>query len=106
MEGENARDFFAALGFEETDIEDGLTALFFETDPQGGYALVTDEEGAVPENLKRGVIFACYTPEGAFEWSAGFKNAYVFRDIWAAAETAEGKLDAIRKYRESRDILK
>lgn len=106
MEGENARDFFAALGFEETDIEDGLTALFFETDPQGGYALVTDEEGAVPETLKRGVIFASYTPEGAFEWSASFKNAYVFSEVWAGPATAAEKVDAIRKYRESKDILK
>lgn len=97
---ENARDFFGALGFEETEIEDGLTALCFETDAAGSYALVTDEEGAVPESLKRGVIFACYTPEGAFEWSAGFKNAYVFRDVWAGPATAAEKVDAVSRRRE------
>jgi len=103
---ENALDFFETLGFEETDIEDGLTALFFETDPQGSYALLTNEEGAIPENLKQAVIFACYTPEGAFQWSASFKNAYVFKDIWSGAETPEQKLDAIAKRRESIDYYK
>ncbi len=100
MEDGNARDFFAALGFEETEIEDGLTALCCETDEDGGYALVTDDEGAVPENLKRAVVFACYTPEGAFAWSAGFKHAYVFRDVWAKPATVAEKVAALRKRRE------
>ncbi len=100
MEDGNARDFFAALGFEEIEIEDGLTALCCETDEAGGYALVTDDGGAVPENLKQAVVFACYTPEGAFMWSAGFKHADVFRDVWAKPATVAEKVDAVRKRRE------
>lgn len=101
MSDESVLDFYEDLGFEETAIEDGLTALSFEVDPQGSYALVTDEEGAVPETLRQVVVFACYTPEGAFQWSASFKNSYVFRDIWSGNHTTEEKLDAIQKRREN-----
>lgn len=101
MSDENILDFYEGLGFEETAIEDGLTALSFEIDPQGSYVLLTDEEGAVPETLRQTVVFACYTPEGAFQWSASFKNSYVFKDIWSESQTTEQKLDAIQKRREN-----
>ncbi|MDT8902935.1 hypothetical protein [Anaeroselena agilis] len=100
MEGENAKDFFAALGFEATEIEDGLTALCYETGPQGGFALLTDNEGALPESLERPLVFACYTPDGAYEWSAGFKDALEFKDVWTEGATAEEKLAALHRYRE------
>ena len=103
---ENILEFYETLGFEETDIEDGLTALYLEIDPQGNYALITNEEGAVPETLKQAVVFACYTPEGAFQQSASFKNSYVFKEIWSSAQTVEQKLDAIQKRRENFDYYK
>jgi hypothetical protein len=103
---ENVLDFYEALGFEEIDIEDGLTALSFEIDPQGSYALITNAEGAIPETLKQAVVFACYSPEGAFLWSASFKHSYVFKDIWAGNKSTEQKLDAIRKRRENIDYYK
>ena len=106
VSGEAVLDFYESLGFEETDIEDDLTALYFETDPQGSYVLMTNEEGAIPETLKQAVIFACYTPEGAFQWSASFKNSYVFRDIWSGAQTPQEKLDAVGKRRENVDYYK
>ena len=68
-------DFFAALGFEEIEIEDELTALCYEESPEGEYALITDEEGSLPDSLKVPLMFACYSAEGAFLWSTGFKNA-------------------------------
>lgn len=101
MSDESVLTFYEDLGFEETAIEDDLTALSLEVDPQGSYALITDEEGAVPETLKQAVVFACYTPEGAFQWSASFKNSYVFKDIWAGSQPTEQKLDAIQKRREN-----
>lgn len=106
MSDETVLGFYEALGFEETDIEDGLTGLFFELDPQGSYALISNEEGAIPESLKQAVIFAFYTPEGAFQWSASFKNSYVFKDIWSKAQTSQQKLDAIGKRQESIDYYK
>ena len=100
---ESVLTFYETLGFEETDIEDDLTALFFELDPQGSYALVTNEEGAIPETLRQAVIFAVYTPEGAFQWSASFKNSHVLKNLWSGAETSQQKLDAIEKRRKSVD---
>jgi len=100
MVEENAKEFFAALGFAETEIEDGLSTLFYETSPEESFALLTDEEGAVPENLKQSLIFACYMPDGAFEWSASFKNAHAFRDVWAGPATVKEKLSAVLKHRE------
>ncbi len=106
MSTDNVMEFYEALGFEETRIEDGLTALFFEVSPEGIYGLLTSEEGTIPESLRQTVIFACYTPESSFLWSASFKNSYVFKDIWSEAQTPQHKLDAVQKHRESNDYYK
>ncbi|MBP1763562.1 MAG: hypothetical protein H6Q65_620 [Firmicutes bacterium] len=97
---QNIMDFYEDLDFEEAEIEDELTAFFFEISPGGNYVLVTDEDGNMPKNLKEPVIFACYTSEGSFLWSAGFKNSYVFKEIWSAAQTPEQKLTAVQNYKE------
>lgn len=106
MSNENITDFYQTLGFEEAEIEDGLDALLLEPIPNGGYALVTTEEGITPNSLKKAVIFAVYTSEGSFLWSATFKNSYVFRDIWNEAEVIEHKFAAIQKHRDSNDYFK
>jgi hypothetical protein len=103
MNDENLIDFYGSLGFEEAEIEDGLDALLFELSPDGSYVLITTEDGTIPENLRKAVIFACYTPEGSFLWSASFKNSYLFKDIWSESSTPELKLNAVRKYRESNE---
>lgn len=94
-------DFFAAFGFEEIPIEDGLTALSFEDGPDGEYSLITNEEGAMPGSLEIPVLLACYSKEGAFLWSTGFKDATQFKQIWSAGETYEGKLQAAMRHREA-----
>ncbi|MCX7779722.1 MAG: hypothetical protein N2491_02250 [Negativicutes bacterium] len=101
----NILNFFAPLGFAETEIEDGLTALFYETDAAGGYLLVTDAEGIIPADLKRPVVAALYSPEGAFQWSVSFKNAQVFKDIWSAAAEPAGKLEALLKHRQNNETF-
>lgn len=101
MSNENVMEFYETLGFEETEVDDGFTALFFELAPEGIYALITDEDGAIPQSLKQSVILACYSPEGAFLWSTSFKNSYLFKDCWSEAPAPELKLDALLKYRES-----
>ncbi len=106
MSEESVFDFYGALGFEETDIEDGLTALACELDAAGGYALMTDDEGAIPATLKQRVIFACYSAEGAFLWSMGFKNSFVFREVWSRPQTPEEKLAAVQEHRASNSYYK
>lgn len=103
MSSETVMDFYGTLGFEEAEIEDGLDALLFELTPDGSYVLLTTEDGTIPDNLREAVIFACYTPEGAFLWSASFKNSYIFKDIWSEPPTPEDKLDAVRKHRENNE---
>ena len=66
--------YFAGLGFEETEIEDNLTALCFEESPEGEYVLLTDEEGKLPESLTVPLTLACYSAKSAFLWSIGFKD--------------------------------
>lgn len=100
MNTENALEFYQALGFEEIDIEDGLTALFIETGPDESYALITDDNGALPDHLRKTVIFACYSPAGSFLWSASFKNSFLFKETWLQAEDIAGKLAAIQLHRE------
>ena len=103
MEQANSQvlDFFAVLGFEEIEIEDGLTALCYEESPEGEYALITDEEGSLPDSLKVPLMFACYSAEGAFLWSTGFKNAAHFKETWSNTHTYAEKLQAIQTYRKS-----
>lgn len=102
MQEENVLEFFQSLGFEEIDIEDGLTALSVEFAPAGNYALITNEEGTLPEKLRQNLIFAYYTPEGAYQWSTGFKNAYIFNEIWSTGESLDQKCNAVLQYAESK----
>lgn len=102
MSDENVMDFYKTLGFEEIEIEDGLTALSFEVSPEENYALLTDEEGSIPTSLRQIIVFAYYTPEGAFLWSTSFKNSYLFQEIWSEADTPEHKLTAMQKYYDSK----
>lgn len=103
MSDDNSRDFYSQLGFEETDMEDFVTALLFEYDPDGSYVLITDEEGKTPQSLRQAVLFSCYRPDGAFLWSTSFKNSFLFKDLWTEAATPADKIAAVEKYRESKE---
>jgi len=94
-------DFFAALGFEEIDIEDGLTALCYEETPEGEYVLITNEEGTLPHSLEVPLMLAGYSSEGAFLWSTGFKNSAQFKEIWSSAETYAEKIEKVQAHRRS-----
>lgn len=98
MSTESVIDFYEALGFEETEIEDNLTAFVFDFD-DGSYGLLTDEDGVLPETLKQRLIFALYTSEGAFQWSTSFKNSYTFQDLWNSAQS-EQKLEILEQYKQ------
>ena len=93
-------EFFSRLGFAEIPIEDDLTGLCFEESPEGEYALVTNEEGLLPVSLDAPLLIAFYTPEGAFLWSTGFKNAGQFEEIWLQGATYAEKMQATAKHRE------
>lgn len=102
MQEESVLVFFQALGFEEIEIEDSLTALSVEYSSDGSYALLTDDEGNKPETLKQSLIFAFYSPEGAYQWSTSFKNAYTFKDTWLQGETIMDKCQAVRQLGEEK----
>ena len=93
-------DFFTALGFEEIPIEEGLTGLSFEDGPDGEYALITNEDGLLPTSLATPLLIAFYTPEGAFLWSTGFKNAAQFKDIWQQGANYAEKMQATAQHRD------
>ena len=98
---DNLLEFYQALGFEETEIDDGQMVLGIELTPEGAYALLTDAEGLMPKNPKQEVIFAYYTPEDSYLWSASFKNSTVFKELWNQSPTTETKLATIVKHREA-----
>ena len=93
-------DYFTVLGFEEIPIEEGLTGLSFEDGPDGEYALITNEDGLLPTSLDTPLLIAFYTPEGAFLWSTGFKNAIQFKEIWTPGSTYVEKLQATQQHRD------
>ncbi|MEG6584700.1 hypothetical protein [Dendrosporobacter sp. 1207_IL3150] len=99
MTNDNINEFYGQLGFEQIEVEDRLTALFIEVSPDGEYALVTDDNGVMPETLKQTVVFACYTSEGAFLWSTSFKNSYLLRDAWSENQPIEEKFLAVKNKR-------
>lgn len=90
-------DFFAALGFEEGAIEDGLTALIYEPSEDGAYAIISDENGNIPTDLKARAILACYTPDGAYDWSINFKSARLFKEKWSSLPAEGDKLVALKE---------
>lgn len=92
--------YFAELGFEETEIEDGLTALCFEESPDGSYVLLTDEEGSWPGSLDVPLTLACYSPENAFCWSVGFKTAATFKAVWTSGGSFAEKIARVQSLRE------
>jgi hypothetical protein len=100
IENQAILDYFFAIGFELVPIEEGLTALSFEEAPDGEYALITNEDGSLPESLEIPLMLACYTAEGAFLWSTGFKNAAQFKEVWSQGETYKEKLQAAQRHRE------
>ena len=93
--------FFAALGFEEIEIEDQAMSLCFEEAPDGEYVLLTDEEGNQPASLAIPLILACYTANNAFLWSASFKNAAQFKTIWSQNTTYAEKIRRIQPQTEA-----
>lgn len=101
---ENILEFYETLGFEEVEVDDGYSALFLETAPDGSYVLVTDEDGSIPESLKKPLTLACYSAAGAFAWSAGFKNSLAFQELWSQKSTIEEKLAVVQKHREENEI--
>jgi len=100
LENQTTLDYFIAFGFEEIPIEEGLTALSFEESPEGEYALITDEDGSLPDSLEIPLMLACYTAQGAFLWSTGFKDAAQFKEIWSSGITYAEKLQAAQRHRE------
>lgn len=95
--------FYQALGFEETEIEDELTALCCEIDENGSYILLTDDNGALPTLLTQRVIFTYYSAEGSFQWSTSFKSANQFKELWQDPCSLSEKLEIIKKYRDNKD---
>lgn len=93
-------DFFSKLGFAEIPIEEGLTGLSFEENPEGEYALVTDEDGLLPVSLDAPLLISFYTPDGAFLWSTGFKDAGQFEEVWQRGSTYAEKKQAAERHRD------
>lgn len=105
MSNNSMVEFYEMLGFEEIEIEDGLIVLGLEVTPEGHYALVTDDEGTMPKTSSQGIIFAYYTADDVFLWSAGFKNSNVFKKIWDSTQAITAKLDAIMEYRKENEAF-
>ena len=93
--------FFQGLGFEEIEIEDNLTALAVDCGVEG-YAIISDDNGNIPESLNQFLIFAFYSPEGAYQWSTGFKTAEAFKPIWSKGGTVWEKCEVVRQYGENK----
>ena len=92
---------YQRLGFEEVETDDSQIVLGIEFTPGGAYALLTDAEGIMPKSPAQEIIFACYTAEDSFEWSASFKNSTMFVELWQKEQTTEARLTAIQKHREA-----
>ena len=99
-----AQEFYVLLGFELTDIEDDQEALFMETDSDGSYVLLTNEDGDLPASLEEPVVLALYSSEGAYQWRATFKTSHAFKMLWTSRERIEDKLTAILAHRTSNEI--
>jgi hypothetical protein len=89
--------------FFETEIEDNCTALIYEPTPSENYALITNVDGTMPEDLDQEIIFAAYTTDGAFAWSVGFENSHHFLELLNNDPTNDNLVDIVKKFRDSGD---
>lgn len=105
MSNNTILEFYEALGFEETETDDGQIVFGIELTKEGNYALLTDAEGLMPKNTTQEIIFAYYTPDDSFLWSASFKNSAAFKELWTGVQTAGARIDAILQYRKEREIF-
>ncbi|SFL42610.1 hypothetical protein [Pelosinus propionicus] len=96
-------DFYEPFGFYETETEDGCTALLYETLNNGDYALVTDGDGIIPEDLEQEIIFAYYTADGAFSWSVSFEDSHHFFELLGKHTESNHLIDIVKQYRDSGD---
>jgi hypothetical protein len=96
MSDKTVQEFYEELGFEEIETEEQATAFYYEKIPGGIYALVTDEEGGLPQTLRQRIIFAAYSPEDAYSWSVEFKNSYLFQELWVQAQNSEDKFAVVQ----------
>jgi hypothetical protein len=96
-------DFYEPFGFYETENEDGCTALLYETLNNGDYALVTDGDGTMPEDLEQEIIFAYYTADGAFSWSVSFEDSHHFFELLGKHTDSNHLIDIVKQYRDSGD---
>lgn len=100
---------YEPFDFFETEIEDGCTALIYEPVPNQEYALITDVDGTMPEDLEQEIIFAAYTADGAFAWSVGFENSHHFLELLNNQpkddhdNIIENLVDIVKKFRDSGD---
>ena len=96
-------DAYEPFDFFETEIEDGCMALIYEPTPNEEYALITDVDGTMPEDLDQEIIFAMYTSDGAFAWSVGFENSHHLLELLNNHAKNDNLVEIVKKFRDSGD---
>ncbi len=89
--------------FFETEIEDGCTALMYELIPNEEYALITNVDGTMPEDLDQEIIFAAYTADGAFAWSVGFETSHHLLELLNNQPKNNNLMEIVKTFRDSGD---
>ena len=96
-------DFYQPLGFEIIEFaEDGPT-LCYEPAEDGPYAILTTEEGLIPESLEEKVIFSYYCEAGAFRWHVEFEDSQDFAKAWPSTASAEERFAAMKELSEKEE---
>lgn len=95
---DNIIDFYETLGFEEIEF-DGQPVLFLELDDEGNYAIVTDEDGVMPETVTRPVLFSVYNYTDAFQWSVTLEDSVFLADLYKRCPDLTDVLKNLQEYR-------
>ena len=93
MDVDRVESFFGNLNFELVEIDERET-LFFEL-PDGAYATVTNEDGELPEDLNRPIIWSVYDENDSFQWSVTLEDAAAVEDLFRRFDDIETILDAL-----------
>nr|WP_320147219.1 hypothetical protein [uncultured Anaeromusa sp.] len=90
-------DFYQPLGFEIIEFSEDGPTLCYEPVENDQYAILTTEEGLVPESLEEKVIFSYYCKAGAFRWHVEFENSQAFAEVWPSAATPAERFAAMEE---------
>ena len=103
MDTDTVQQEFENIGFEIVEIDERDVLLYELSDgseeEDGQYAIVSDEDGRIPETMESPVIVSIYDDNDTFQWSVTLSSGEELKDLFLRIESAEELLETLQDIR-------